>query len=108
MGLGRRDVPAALESQTNPRADPVANINRVHMTTFALARPSTIRSRENGYLQRVTFESSDDAVLVARITRGDESALEAIYRRYGGAVAFVARKVLRDEALAEDVQALVY
>ncbi|HEU4894309.1 MAG TPA: sigma-70 family RNA polymerase sigma factor [Acidimicrobiia bacterium] len=51
----------------------------------------------------MTFESSDDAVLVARISEGDESALEAIYRKYGGAVAFVARRVLRDEALAEDV-----
>jgi RNA polymerase sigma-70 factor, ECF subfamily len=73
------------------------------MTTFALARSDTIRSRKNGYLQRVTFETSDDAVLVARINEGDESALEAIYRMYGGAVAVVARKVLRDEALAEDV-----
>jgi DNA-directed RNA polymerase specialized sigma24 family protein len=72
------------------------------MTTFALARSVTIRSRENGYLQRVTIEHSDDAVLVARIDNGDEAALEAIYRKYGASVAFVAKKV-RDEALAEDV-----
>jgi len=73
------------------------------MTTFAVARSETIRSRESGYLQRVTFDGSDDAALVARINDGDEAALEAIYRTYGGAVAFVAKKVLRDEALAEDV-----
>lgn len=33
----------------------------------------------------------------------DESGLESIYRKYGGAVKSVARKVLRDDALAEDV-----
>jgi len=73
------------------------------MTTFALAKPSSIRSRENGSLHRVSNDSSEDARLVARVTEGDESALEAIYRNHGGAVAYVARKVLIDEALAEDV-----
>jgi RNA polymerase sigma-70 factor, ECF subfamily len=73
------------------------------MTTFALAKPNSIRSRENGLLHRVSNDSSEDARLVARVTKGDESALEAIYRKHGGAVAYVARKVVIDEALAEDV-----
>lgn len=73
------------------------------MTTFALGKTNSIRSLGNGCLQRVSIESSEDARLVARVRDGDESALEAIYRKYGGAVAFVARRVLRDDALAEDV-----
>jgi RNA polymerase sigma-70 factor (ECF subfamily) len=73
------------------------------MTTFALAKTNSIRSLGNKCLQRVSIESSEDARLVARVKDGDESALEAIYRKYGGAVGFVARRVLRDDALAEDV-----
>ncbi|HUG07962.1 MAG TPA: sigma-70 family RNA polymerase sigma factor [Acidimicrobiia bacterium] len=48
-------------------------------------------------------DRSDDAGLVAGVLAEDDAALESIYRKYGGAVHFVARKVLRDDALAEDV-----
>lgn len=51
----------------------------------------------------MTSERSEDAALVAGVGDADQNALESIYRRYGGAVKSVARKVLRDEALAEDV-----
>lgn len=45
----------------------------------------------------------DDDSLVTAIVRRDEAALRALYERYGGAVAAVATKVLRDVNLAEDV-----
>jgi RNA polymerase sigma-70 factor (ECF subfamily) len=45
----------------------------------------------------------DDAGLARRVSVGDETALETAYRDHGGAVRAVARKVLRDDALAEDV-----
>lgn len=51
----------------------------------------------------MTGKRLDDADLAARVADGDESALEAIYREYGGAVGFVAKKILRDEGLAEDI-----
>jgi len=51
----------------------------------------------------VTSERHDDASLAVAVSRRDESALEMAYREYGGAVRAVARKVLRDESLAEDV-----
>lgn len=54
-------------------------------------------------LQLVSNDRSDDVVLVSGVVDRDQSALESIYRKYGGAVHFVARKVLRDETLAEDV-----
>jgi RNA polymerase sigma-70 factor (ECF subfamily) len=51
----------------------------------------------------VTGKSLDDVSLAARIAEGDEAALKTIYQAYGGAVAFVAKKVLLDEGLAEDI-----
>ena len=48
-------------------------------------------------------DRSDDVVLVDRVIARDESALESVYQKYGGAVHLVARKVLRNESLAEDV-----
>jgi RNA polymerase sigma-70 factor, ECF subfamily len=44
-----------------------------------------------------------DEGLARRIAQGDEQALEAIYRSHGGAVKAVARRVLGDGTLAEDV-----
>jgi len=45
---------------------------------------------------------SDEAV-VALVARGDESALTELYDRYGGPAFALARRVVRDQALAEDV-----
>jgi len=47
--------------------------------------------------------NAGDAAAAARVGDGDRTAIEAIYREYGGAVKAVALRVLRDEALAEDV-----
>ena len=47
--------------------------------------------------------SAPDAALVARIRDGDRSALESLFQEVGGAVKSIALRVLRDEALAEDV-----
>jgi RNA polymerase sigma-70 factor (ECF subfamily) len=45
----------------------------------------------------------DDLNLVNRIVGRDEEALAEVFRTFGGAVKAVAFRVLRDEALAEDV-----
>lgn len=73
------------------------------MTTLAVARPDSIRLAASDSTNLVTNETSADAGLVAGVRKGDERALESIYQRYGGAVKLMARKVLRDDALAEDV-----
>ena len=73
------------------------------MTAIALPGIRPIRWRRSGHLIIVTSERNDDAALAAAISAGDESALERAYRQYGGAVRAIARKALRDEALAEDV-----
>ncbi|MGD2061793.1 MAG: sigma-70 family RNA polymerase sigma factor [Acidimicrobiia bacterium] len=46
---------------------------------------------------------TDDARLVQHVLDRDEKALEEIYRAHGGAVKNIARRVLSDDTLAEDV-----
>lgn len=44
-----------------------------------------------------------DAELVRRVAAGDRDGLDAVYRAHAAAVLVVARKVLRDASLAQDV-----
>lgn len=73
------------------------------MTALSPAPPNSIASPQGVWLDPVTNGPTTDAGLVAGVIEGDEAALESIYRKYGGAIKFLARKVLRDDALAEDV-----
>lgn len=49
------------------------------------------------------FSSASDAVLVIAISRFDEQALAEAYRRHAGAVFALARRLLGDPTLAEEV-----
>jgi RNA polymerase sigma-70 factor, ECF subfamily len=49
------------------------------------------------------YEKAADELLAAAVGRGEERALEEIYRRFGGAMISLARRVLRDPAMAEEV-----
>ena len=50
----------------------------------------------------------EDAVLLQRVGTGDEAAIEALYERYGGACYRLARRILDDAQLAEDVVQQVF
>ena len=50
-----------------------------------------------------SYEELDDRALVVLLTRGDAQALEALYGRYGRACYGLARRILTDEQLAQDV-----
>ncbi|HMC67663.1 MAG TPA: sigma factor, partial [Mycobacteriales bacterium] len=50
----------------------------------------------------------EDASLIIRMGRGDEAALEAVYQRYGGACYRLARRILDEPHLAEDVVQQVF
>jgi RNA polymerase sigma factor (sigma-70 family) len=50
----------------------------------------------------------EDAALLDAVQAGDESALETLYRRYGGACYGLARRILDDTQLAEDVVQQVF
>ena len=47
--------------------------------------------------------AADDRLLVARVVDGDPAALEALYARYGRPCYGLARRILTDEQLAQDV-----
>ena len=49
------------------------------------------------------YEGADDRALVALVTEGDGGALEALYGRYGRACYGLARRIVVDEQLAQDV-----
>lgn len=50
----------------------------------------------------------EDAALLARVAAGDEAALEVLYQRYGGACFRLARRLIGDQHLAEDVVQQVF
>lgn len=45
----------------------------------------------------------DEAALARLIAEGNQDALETVFQAYGGAVKSMAKRVLRDDGLAEDV-----
>lgn len=51
----------------------------------------------------IELDSASDAMLVVAIARWHEPALAEVYRRHGGAVTALARRVLGSQAGAEDV-----
>jgi RNA polymerase sigma factor (sigma-70 family) len=50
----------------------------------------------------------EDADLLQRVGTGDEAAIEALYGRYGGSCYRLARRILDDAQLAEDVVQQVF
>ena len=50
-----------------------------------------------------SFAGLDDKAVVARVVEGDGAALEALYGRYGRPCYSLARRILADEQLAQDV-----
>jgi RNA polymerase sigma-70 factor (ECF subfamily) len=56
----------------------------------------------------VASTAVEDGALLARIGAGDEAAIEALYNRYGGACFGLARRILDDAHLAEDVVQQVF
>ncbi|HVF20789.1 MAG TPA: sigma-70 family RNA polymerase sigma factor, partial [Mycobacteriales bacterium] len=49
------------------------------------------------------YAALEDAALVALVTEGDSAALESLYDRYGRPCYGLARRILNDEQLAQDV-----
>jgi RNA polymerase sigma-70 factor, ECF subfamily len=52
--------------------------------------------------------TADDGQLVTAVAGGDEAALSEIYRRYGAVVTGLARRILGDKQLAEDITQEVF
>ena len=53
--------------------------------------------------QKMSFEQLSDEVLIARVARGDRTALEVLYDRHAATVMGICFKIIADRAAAEDV-----
>lgn len=69
------------------------------MTAPRTPRPAVVRASAGAG----AHEGLDDRQLVARVVEGDAEALEALYGRYGRPCYGLARRILTDEQLAQDV-----
>jgi RNA polymerase sigma-70 factor (ECF subfamily) len=75
--------------------DPAAAAGRISNVLMTLRRrPRSLRAVE---------VAQPDAALLTRIRAGDETALAAVYDQHAGLVYGLARRVTRDEHLAQDV-----
>lgn len=54
------------------------------------------------------LSAMEDAALVARLQEGSEAALAEVYERHSGPVHGLARRILRDETLAEEITQEVF
>ena len=71
--------------------------------TVEVMVPRALRGASRRSERAGTHDGLDDRALVARVTEGDGGALEALYGRYGSACYGLARRILSDEQLAQDV-----
>jgi RNA polymerase sigma-70 factor (ECF subfamily) len=53
--------------------------------------------------QKMSFGQLSDEVLIARVARGDRTALEALYDRHAATVMGICFKIIADRTAAEDV-----
>jgi RNA polymerase sigma-70 factor (ECF subfamily) len=58
--------------------------------------------------RRMRADAQEDAVLLAELSAGNETALEALYERYGAACYRLACRILGDSHLAEDIVQQVF
>ena len=71
--------------------------------TLPRGRPAGSGPADEPARPPVTHAEQDDRALVALLLSGDPEALEALYGRYGRACYGLARRILTDEQLAQDV-----
>jgi RNA polymerase sigma factor (sigma-70 family) len=66
------------------------------------------RNRSLGQSGQMSPAALEDAALLARVSAGNEAAIELLYQRYGGTCFALARRILDDTQLAEDVVQQVF
>jgi hypothetical protein len=83
-------------------------LTRERPETPAPTRTTTSPQRRGGREDMVRAVDSGDAVLVARLTAGDEEALAEVWQRHGPLVFGLARRLTGDSSTAEDVTQEVF
>jgi RNA polymerase sigma-70 factor, ECF subfamily len=77
-------------------------------TVSSTKKSTSVRAPAPNNTQMSDLSESSDAKLVTLIARFSEVALAEVYRRHGGAVYGLARRVLNNQAEAEDVTQEVF
>lgn len=100
--------PAAHRRRTDRRSASPRHGHRGHEGGCARAAVGRIRLCRKWSGVSDVPDGFDDDALVSAVLRRDQGALGEIYRRYGGAVWSLARRVCRDADLAEEVCQTVF
>jgi len=70
--------------------------------------PPVVTAQDVWHSGSVSATALEDGELIRRLAAGDEAALEVIYERYGRPCYALARRILNDPQLAEDVVQQVF
>jgi RNA polymerase sigma factor (sigma-70 family) len=100
--------PAAHRRRTDQRPASARHGHRGHEGGCARAAVGRIRLCRKWSGVSDVPDGFDDDALVSAVLRRDQGALGEIYRRYGGAVWSLARRVCRDADLADEVCQTVF
>lgn len=73
----------------------------------ALQLPKLLNAADELVIRSPRLEWSDEQIFEA-LSNGDKPALATLFQRYGGAVLNVSRRILRDEAEAQDLRQEVF
>src|SRR5689334_11661860 len=97
-------VPAVVASVRLSAHQPVTEAAAARRRPSTIRRTRGIRSPSDGpeVWRRLTAQSRDRD-LAARLVAGDESALREAYREHAPAVYGLARRILGDDTLADDI-----
>lgn len=70
---------------------------------WAMKRRAGVKSQLTARDDALAGASTADATLVARVAEGDQAAFAQLYDRYAAACYGLARRIIRDDGLAQDV-----
>lgn len=79
-----------------------ANPNPIHDPARSIHREPKLSDPTNG------ASATEDVALLQRVRQGDQTAMAAVFDRYGRAVYSVALRILKDTGLAEDVMQEIF
>lgn len=100
----RQPTGRALSLRARSRTEPDGRFVRISVVRSVRSDAA----REVRHSGRMSATALEDAALLNAVNEGDEGALETLYRRYGGSCFALARRILDDNQLAEDVVQQVF
>jgi RNA polymerase sigma factor (sigma-70 family) len=102
-------VPSLKTARQRVSLDPIVGVLRItQVKSLRSESPRRDGLRAMRHSGRMSPAALEDAALLQSVTEGNEEALETLYGRYGGSCFALARRILDDNQLAEDVVQQVF